>query len=321
MLMWINLARFLDHYKLPLSAVLFIFGTTGNVIIIIIITCNKDMRTVPNMYILNLAISDIMYLTVLFYAAWPETTKWHDDDNLCFIFTFCFRMSINLTAYSIIVLGFQRYRVTVYPLHVRFSSQPTWRATGATICGVWIVAALFAINSAVINKVCEGSLFLWFTNYYLRVAIFRLLVSCVLPLCLIAFFYIMMSCHLLKSRYSLSEETKNPRLNKRKNTAKVVLGLTLVFLFTSVPFHISETYFISSINLEIPVTKMKELRGFENLSILLSLLDIFLSINSCLNPVALFCTSLAFRRHFKRYLKCCCKLKSPPTDLELKRRR
>ena len=44
---------------------LLIFGTNANVILMIIITCNKDMRTVPNMYILNLAISDIILLTAV----------------------------------------------------------------------------------------------------------------------------------------------------------------------------------------------------------------------------------------------------------------
>jgi len=319
--MLIKFDRYLSNYKLPICAVFFIFGTTGNVIIIIIITCNKDMRTVPNMYILNLAISDIIYLTVLFFAVLTDSAKWLRFDIMCIFLPFCFHMSISLTAYSIAVLGFQRYRVTVYPLQVRFSSQPTWRATGATICGVWIVAALFAIPSARKNYICGVSLFLWLTYYIQRVAVFRLLVSCVLPLCVIAFFYIMTSCHLLNSRYSLSEETQNARLNTRKNTAKVILGLTLVFVFSYLPYHIIETYLNSSIDWEKSITEIKkEIGEFENLLKLRSVLDIFFSINSCLNPVALFCTSLAFRRHFKRYLTCCCKSKSPPTELELKRR-
>ena len=45
--------RFLTQYKIPIYAVLFIFGTTGNVILLNIIICNKDMRTLTNMYILN----------------------------------------------------------------------------------------------------------------------------------------------------------------------------------------------------------------------------------------------------------------------------
>jgi hypothetical protein len=42
-----------------------------------------------------------------------------------------------------------------------------------------------------------------------------------------------------------------------------------------------------------------------------------LLINSCLNPVALFCTSLAFRRQVKRYFTCSCKASSTITKLQL----
>jgi hypothetical protein len=51
-----------------------------------------------------------------------------------------------------------------------------------------------------------------------------------------------------------------------------------------------------------------------------SILNLFLSINSCLNPIALCCTSRAFRRQLKRYLTCCCKAKSTPTEFELEGR-
>jgi hypothetical protein len=124
----------------------------------------------------------------------------------------------------------------------------------------------------------------------------------------------------MKSRFSLSE-TQNARQNSRQNTAKVVLGLTVVFLFTSAPFHIYETYLICGINLEKPFDEIfKEVNGSFKFNTVLLLRDVLLSMNSCLNPVALFCTSRAFRRHFKRYLTCCCKTKSPPTDFELTRR-
>ena len=63
----------LKLYKVPGFTVPFMFGTTGNVILIITITCNKDMRTVPNMYILNVAISDMIYLIVLFFDVCANT--------------------------------------------------------------------------------------------------------------------------------------------------------------------------------------------------------------------------------------------------------
>jgi hypothetical protein len=123
--------------------------------------------------------------------------------------------------------------------------------------------------------------------------------------------------HLLENS-SVSENTKNPRLNTRKNTAKVVLGLTVVFLISYVPFHIAETYYFNSINFHNTIAIVgEEINSAANVGVFMPILKLFLSINSCLNPVALFCTSLAFRRHFKRYLTCCCKTKSPPTGFEL----
>jgi len=57
----------LKQYQLPVYAFPIIFCTNGNIILLIIIIRNKDMRTVPNMYILNLVISDIIYVSVIFY--------------------------------------------------------------------------------------------------------------------------------------------------------------------------------------------------------------------------------------------------------------
>jgi hypothetical protein len=309
------------QYGLPVSAVIFILGATGNVILIIIITCSKDMRTVPNMYILNLAISDMIYLTVLLLDGFRHTISvtWLSGEIGCSFFIFCYRMSVGLTAYSVAVLSIQRYRVTVNPLQVRVFSQATWRTTAAINSGVWIVAALFTIPAArSINPSCRMSVLLWLKNYYQLLSTFHLLVSCVLPLCVIAFSYIMTARHIMKSSCFLSEETQNPQLNKRKITANILLGLIVVFLISNVPIHILKSYLFYSINIHNPMAKVVE--SVDNLLDITSILNIFLSINSCLNPVALCCTSRAFRRQFKRYLTFCCKTKSPPTDFELTRR-
>jgi cytochrome b561 len=279
------------------------------------------MRTIPDMYILNLAISDIIYLTIFFFMNLQNSVMLLDRDIACTYFSFGYHMSVGLTTCSIAVLSFQRYRVTVNSLHVLVSSQPTWRSTGSKICGMWIVAALFAIPAARTHYGCSFSEFLWITNSYQRVAIFHLLVFCVLPLCVIAFSYIMMSRHLSKSRFSLPQGTQNAERKKRKNTAKVVLGLTVVFLFSYLPCHISEMCLYSIINFEnVDDKTFHEFLGDFYLNEILSILDILLSINSFLNPVALFCMSSAFRRHFKRYLICSCKAKSPTNEFELTRR-
>jgi Leucine-rich repeat (LRR) protein len=129
---------FIMQYQVPIYAVAFIYGTTANLILLLILICNKDMRTDPNMYILNLAMTDTIYLTVFLSEACVNriTDTWRYNELMCVLFPFCRRMSIGLSAYSVALYSFQRYRVTVSPFQVPVSSQPKRRHIVATICGV-----------------------------------------------------------------------------------------------------------------------------------------------------------------------------------------
>jgi hypothetical protein len=317
-------SAFLKQYMAPVYAVLFIFGATGNIILIIIITCNKDMRTVPNVYILNLAISDLTYLTVNLFEVFANklfVTRL-DGEFMSSFFPFCHRLSVGLTVYSVAVLSVYRYRVTVNPFIVRVPSQPTWHSTVATVCGVWILAALFAVPSAFLKYLCYEPIILGHASYYLLVVIFELLVSCVIPLFVIAFSYIMMARHLVKMSCSMSEETQKRQVRALKNTAKVVLGLTVVFLISYVPYHTYKTYLFVTAHLKLSEVNFTKFNcsNYCNVGYTVIALRCLLLINSCLNPVALICMSFAFRRQFKHYLSCCCKTNSPSNDLELTRR-
>jgi Leucine-rich repeat (LRR) protein len=317
--------EFFKQYQVPIYAVPFIFGTTGNVILLIIIIRNKDMRTVPNMYILNLAISDIIYLTVLFCEACAISISgmWLDGEFSCTFFPFCRRLAVGLSAYSVAVYSVQRYRVTVNSIQDIISSQAKYCFTVATICGVWIVAALFAVPSALSKYRCEGLPHSIIATYYQLVVIFELLVSCVIPLCVVAFSYIRIARHLVVSSRPISEGTQNPQLQTRRFSANIVVGLSVVFVITIVPYHAFWTYInfreVGKISFEnIPDIGFNmanyELR-YPNL-----ISTCLFSINSCLNPVALFCTSSPFRENLKRYLTCHCKTNTRTNYIELQRR-
>jgi len=86
----------ITKYQVLLFAVPFILGTTSNVIILIIIICNKDMRTVHNLYIFKLATSDIIYLTVLFSEACANRISymWQYNDIICTFVSFSRRLSV-----------------------------------------------------------------------------------------------------------------------------------------------------------------------------------------------------------------------------------
>ena len=206
--------------------------------------------------------------------------------------------------------------MTVNPFNVRVSSQPAWLSTVATIFGVWILAAFFAIPAARSQYMCVNSILLWLTKYYLYVLAFQILVSFVIPFFAICFFCTY-GQYFAKNSSSLSEETQISRLNKRKNAAKLCVVLSISFTIIAGFYHMAELYFYSSISLDFSSSKIDLLFvGDYNSRDIIFILQILLSIKSCLNPVVLFFTILAFRRHFKRYLTRCFKTNSPPNDFE-----
>jgi hypothetical protein len=154
------------------------------------------------------------------------------------------------------------------------------------------------------------------------VVIFELLVSCVLPLSVVAFSYVMSAHRLVESSRSISEVTQNPQMTSRRNTAKTVVGLAFVFMISYVPYHAFWTYYIYSeyesfedkyndhptafLNFNSFPGTQKINRYLDNSNYKFKYMYVistcFLLINSCLNPVALFCTSSPFKQHIKRYL-------------------
>ena len=126
--------------------------------------------------------------------------------------------------------------------------------------------------------------------------------------------YILSTCHLAESCRCIPDLTQNPQLNTRRNTAKIVVGLTLVFPISNVPYHAFWTDVICNDGSYIfcPTVINILLYSNYNLQYMYLISTCFLLINSCLNPVALFCTSSPFRQHLKRHLTCCCKINPPP---------
>jgi hypothetical protein len=76
--------------------------------------------------------------------------------------------------------------------------------------------------------------------------------------------------------------------------SKVVLGLTIVFFVSFVPYHILRTVIVWGI---IPFEKNTTYVNFTSWCLL--------AFNSCFNPVSLYCTSAMFRKQFKHNLLGC----------------
>jgi hypothetical protein len=111
--------------------------------------------------------------------------------------------------------------------------------------GLWLHYSPFHWLSQ--KFLCEELSCLLHLTYYQRVVIFELFVSCVLPLCVIAFTYIITARHLAESSCFVSESTQNPQMKTHRNTGKIVAGLAVVFLISYLPYHVLWTYIICTV--------------------------------------------------------------------------
>lgn len=59
-----TLPRYLYVYATFLNVVIFVVGVVGNLMVILVITCMRSMRTRMNYFLLSLSIADVLVLTV-----------------------------------------------------------------------------------------------------------------------------------------------------------------------------------------------------------------------------------------------------------------
>jgi hypothetical protein len=282
-----NHINFLKYGQTSVYAILFLIGTIGNTTVIIIIVCNKSMRTVSYSYILNLAIGDLFSLTMNLplYQAMVLSHRWVLGEFLCKLAVFFRPLSIGVSGFSVTVLSVQRYYATLGTLQMS-----TRKTTIIIVLAVWIVAVCCAVPSAFLVHV-DHNMFCASDNveYYRMVDLFHLLTFCVMPLCVIVTMYVMTARQLVRSARRMQTDAK-----ACKTLAKIVLGLATVFFISFVPYHVLWTVILWEIvPLEVDMTYVV----FASSCLLV--------FNSCFNPIALYCTSVTFKRQFKRYLLGC----------------
>jgi hypothetical protein len=282
--------NFLKYGQTSIYALLFLIGTTGNTTVIIIIACTKRMRTVSYAYILNLAVGDLFSLTINLpmYQAVVLSQNWVLGQFLCKLAVFFRPLSIGVSVFSVTVLSVQRYFATLGSL--RLSTRLT---TIMIILTVWIIAFCSALPSLFSvhvdhNMICTSDNI----EYYRMVDLFHLLTFCAMPLCVIVTMYVMTARQLIMNARRMQRDDAKDC----KALAKVLVGLATVFFISFVPYHVLWTVILWDV---VPLQLETTYVVFASSCLLV--------LNSCFNPIALYCTSVTFRRQFQRYFLASCR--------------
>lgn len=303
-----------ETYIVPIIfAVIFLVGVLGNGTLILIFMRHRNMRNVPNTYIISLALGDLLLIltcvpftsTVYTFDSWPY------GETICKISEAAKDISVGVSVFTLTALSAERYCAISNPIRRRISSKPF---TLLIAVAIWLLAAILALPSTFFSSLHTGRVTdgheieycypfpIEFGERYRKgVVLFKFLAYYAVPLCIIACFYILMAKHLEMTTRNMPGEMQgqSSQIRARKKVAKMVLSFVIMFMICFLPHHVFMLWF------HFWPTSQDDFNEFWNAFRIAAFCLSF--INSCINPIALYFISGVFRKYFNRYLFVCWK--------------
>uniref|UniRef100_A0A4W4E1I2 Endothelin-1 receptor n=1 Tax=Electrophorus electricus TaxID=8005 RepID=A0A4W4E1I2_ELEEL len=307
----------LKYVNVVLSCVIFVVGVVGNGTLLRIIF-QKSMRNRPNALIASLALGDLIYIAIdipiqvykLLAMSWPFAGTLFGL-FLCKLFPFLQKASVGITVLNLCALSVDRYRAVVSWSRVHGIGIPA--STRFEIVCIWALSFILAVPEAmsfnmvsfernnITVETCMLSPNMSFMAFYIDAKDWWLFgfYFC-MPLACTAIFYTLMTCEMLSHTKGSLRIAPTEHLKQRREVAKVVFSLVLIFALCWFPLHLSR---ILKKMAYIPHdTERCDLLNF------LLVLDYFsinlATINSCINPIVLYFVSKKFKNCFKLCLTC-----------------
>ncbi|XP_033239500.1 allatostatin-A receptor [Drosophila pseudoobscura] len=281
-------------------------GLLGNGLVILVVVANQQMRSTTNLLIINLAVSDILFVIfcVPFTATDYVLPEWPFGNMWCKFVQYMIVVTCHCSVYTLVLMSFDRFLAVVHPV-TSMSLRTERNATLAIMCA-WITIVTTAIPVALSHSVRiyqyrgnAGTACVFSTEEEVwslvgfQVSFF--LSSYVAPLTLICFLYMGMLARLWKSAPGCKPSAES-RKGKRRVTRMVVV-VVLAFAICWLPIHV------------ILVLKALNLYGGSHLSVIIQIIShVVAYTNSCINPILYAFLSDNFRKAFRKVVWCC----SPP---------
>uniref|UniRef100_A0AAR2L884 Endothelin receptor type B n=1 Tax=Pygocentrus nattereri TaxID=42514 RepID=A0AAR2L884_PYGNA len=307
------------------SCFVFLIGIIGNVTLLRIIKAHKCMRNGPNILIASLALGDLIHIVIdipvnvykLLAVDWPFGVM------VCKLVPFVQKTTVGITVLSLCALSIDRYRVVASRSLIKALGIPKWTAFKLVL--IWAVSTLLAAPEAVAFdlitmdykgerlRICllhpvQSSQFMkfykaakdwWLFGFYFLV-----------PLACTAVFYGRMCWEMLRGGGQRTE--MNYHLKQRREAARAVFCLVLAFAVCWFPLHLSRI-------LKLTIYDEKDPGRCDLLSTFLVLDYVGInmaSLNSCINPIALYAASKRFKKHFQvNLMSLCCLCSARSTDM------
>ncbi|XP_055044525.2 chemokine XC receptor 1-like [Misgurnus anguillicaudatus] len=274
-------------YLVPIFFMLVVvLSCIGNILVLIILLLYENMKSLTNIFILNLALSDLLFTFGLPFWASYYMWGWTFGDFGCKAVKFLFYAGFYSSVLFLTLMTIQRYMAVVHPL----SDWERCRGFSVAPFIVWILSAGAALLGLYRSKVIQEE-----NNTYCEYdsISMKLLITYLQNVFFVCAFIIMGFCY----ARMLQTITKT-RTNKRHKTIRLILCISLVFFIGWAPYNI--VMFVRSftdLNLitDCPISKNIDYAFYVSRLLAFS--------HCCLNPVFYVFVGVKFRNYLKVILQ------------------
>lgn len=129
---------------ITLYSIVFCLCFFGNLLVILVVTLSRRLRSITNFFLANLAVADFcvgifcVYQNLLIYL----TSNWILGDYLCKMYHFVTSLSYTASIFILVVICTERYFAIIYPITCKQILTP--RRLRLVILAVWITSALYS---------------------------------------------------------------------------------------------------------------------------------------------------------------------------------
>ncbi|XP_041805832.1 C-C chemokine receptor type 9a [Chelmon rostratus] len=293
---------FRARYEPPLFWMITLVGAAGNLAVVwIYLSFRRRLKTMTDVYLLNLAVADLLFLVSLPLWAAEASYGWSFGSALCKVNSALYKVNLFSSMLLLTCISIDRYVVIVQTTKAQNSQLERRRCSRLVCLGVWLLALLLATPELVFANIAEAG-----SQQYCRmvfppqlgnrtkILVLSLQVSMgfCLPFIVMAFCYSIIVAKLLKTR------------NFQKHKAmRVILAVVVAFVVSQLPYNgvlVMEAAQASNMTM----TDCDEMKRFDKMGQVLKSLAY---MHACLNPFLYVFVGERFRRDVLHLLHSCCR--------------
>ncbi|XP_076617690.1 C-C chemokine receptor type 9-like [Chaetodon auriga] len=296
---WVRMFR--GQYEPPLFWIIFILGAVGNLLVVWIYTTVRNrLKTMTDVYLLNLAVADLLFLCMLPFWAVDAIKGWNFGISVCKLVSAIYKINFFSSMLLLTCISVDRYIAIVQVTKAQNLKKKRLFYSKLVCLGVWFVSTLLALPEFIFAEVKTNQknqsfcTLVYWNNINNRTKILVLSLQICMGFCLPLL--VMVFC------YSVIIRTLLQARNFEKHKAlRVIFVVVFVFILSQLPFN---TLLIVEATqaANTTITDCDTIFGFDVAGQVAKGLAY---THACLNPFLYVFIGVRFRQDLMRIVKMC----------------